>query len=267
MRLARTYVVAFLCSLIAIPLLAQQTSTSAAQSSPQALTLLENSLAALTGGKSITDITLSGTARRIAGSDDESGEATYRAISRANRLDLRLSGGARTEIANLTTPDPSGSWSGPDGASHAMVVHNLMNQASISPDFTVAALTSGQNFVVVLVGQETKYGRSVYHLSASQQFPQMSPKTAALSQHLTQVDIFLDAGSLLPIAFDFSIHPDNDGGLDIPVELLFSDYRSVNGAQIAFHVQKLLNNNLLLDLQFASAQVNGGLSASLFNIQ
>jgi len=52
--------------------------------------------------------------------------------------------------------------------------------------------------------------------------------------------------------------------LDIPVEIRFSDYRPVSGAQIPFHVEKFLNNTLLLDLQFTNAQLNSGLSASLF---
>src|SRR5207245_753882 len=125
------------------------------------------------------------TARRIAGSDDESGTTTYKAIPGANRLDLNFSGGARSEIANSTTDTPTGSWSGPDGKSHLLALHNLLNQAGISPGFTLALLTPAQNWRVTLVGQETKSGHSVYHLSASRQFPRMSGKTSALAQHLT----------------------------------------------------------------------------------
>jgi hypothetical protein len=267
MRFAGAYVLTFSSFLLAFSALAQQTSTTTPQSSPQALLLLHKSLAALTASQSVTDITLSGTARRIAGSDDETGTATYQAISGANRLELSLSGGARTEIANSTADPPSGNWSGPDGKSHPHAVHNLMNQASISPAFTLAALTPAQNFVVTIVGQETRDGHAVYHLTASQQFPHMRGKTATFTQHLTQMEIFLDTSTLLPVAFDFSIHPDNDAGLDIRAEILFSDYGSFNGAQVPLRVQKFLNNTLLLDLQFSSAQLNSGLSASLFNVQ
>src|SRR5258707_682765 len=86
-----------------------------ASSSPQALALLQKSLAALTGGQSITDVTLSGTARRIAGSDDESGSATLKALaSGAGRMDLSLSSGQRSEVENFSATPPAGSWSGPD---------------------------------------------------------------------------------------------------------------------------------------------------------
>lgn len=264
MRVLRVCIVASLLLILPISVPAQ---TSTTQSSAQALTLLQNSLVALTGGQSISDITLSGTARRVVGTSDEFGTANYKAISGANRLDLSLSGGARTEIANSTSAAPTGNWSGPDGVSHPTALHNLSNQASISPLFTLAALISAQNFVITSVGQETKSGHTVYHLSASQQFPQMAAKTAAVEQHLTQIDMFLDVSTSLPVALDFSTHPDNDAGLDIPVELLFSDYRLVSGAQIPFRVQKFLNNSLLLDLQFNNAQLNSGLSATTFNVQ
>lgn len=249
---------------LAIPVFPQTLTT---QSSPQAPTLLHEALTALNGGQSITDVTLSGTAHRIAGSEDESGTATYKAIFGANRLDLSLPSGPFSEIANSTGASPGGSWSGPDGVAHPMALHNLMNQASISPAFTLATLASAQHSVAILVGQEMKNGASVYHLSASQQFPQMRGKTAALSQRLSQIDVFLDASTLLPVALDFNAHPDNDAGLDIPVELLFSDYRTVNGVQIPFHVQKFFNGSLLLDLQFTSAQLNSGLSATDFTIE
>lgn len=264
MRLLRVCVVVSLSLVLAMAVFAQ---TSTTQTSPQALTLLRNSLVVLTGGQSMTDVTLTGTARRVVGPSDESGTATYKAISGANRLDLNLSDGAHSEVANQTSSTPAGSWSGPDNVSHPMALQNVSNKASVSPAFTLAALISAQNLVATFVGQETKAGHTVNHLCGFQQFPQMAAKTAAVERRLTQIDIFLDVSTSLPVALDFSTHPDNDAGLDIPVELLFSDYRPVNGAQISFHVQKFLNNSLLLDLQFTSAQLNSGLSASAFNVQ
>jgi hypothetical protein len=80
------------------------------------------------------------------------------------------------------------------------------------------------------------------------------------------MDFFLDATTLVPAAATFNIHPDNDAGRDIPIEVQFSDYRTVNGVQIPFHVQKFLNNGLILDLQFSSAAVNTGLSATAFAV-
>ena len=79
-----------------------------ASSSVSASQLLQQSLAALTGGKGITDVTLSGTARRIAGSDDESGTGIVKALTGTGaRLDLSLSSGPRAELRNISGPEPT----------------------------------------------------------------------------------------------------------------------------------------------------------------
>ena len=268
MRFARTFVLAFLFFLLAFPLVAQQTATSTAQSGPQAVTLLSQSLAALTGGKSITDITLSGTARRIAGSNDESGTATLKALAGTGaRLDLGLSSGPRSELRNISGVEPVGSWSGLDGVYHAMSHHNLFTDPGWFPVFAISIALSAPNAVITYVGPETRDGQSVIHITASRQFPQLSSDAASLMQHLTQTEIFLDPNTHLPIALALTTHPDNNGLLNLPVEIHFSDYRSVNGAQIAFHIQEFLNNSLLLDLQFQTATINSGLTASTFSVQ
>jgi len=80
------------------------------------------------------------------------------------------------------------------------------------------------------------------------------------------MDIFFDATTLLPAALTLNTHPDNDAGLDIRIEIRFSDYRVVNGVQTPFHVQKYLNNGLVLDLQISTVSLNTGLSAAAFSV-
>jgi hypothetical protein len=86
-------------------------------------------------------------------------------------------------------------------------------------------------------------------------------------QHLTQMDLYLDPTSLLPVALSFMTHPDNSELLDIPVQVQFSNYQSIGGVQIPFHVQKFLNGSLSLDVQVQSAVLNSGLSSSAFAVQ
>jgi hypothetical protein len=247
----------------------QQVSAPASTSSPQAVSLLARSAAALNGNVALSDVTLTGTARRIAGSEDESGTFTYKSLSSgAARFDFSYPSGLRSEVHTDVSSGLAGSWSGPDGNTHPLALHNLVNRSDIFPAFTLAQLASSQNLVIVLVGQETKNGHSTYHLSAFlQEFPYLSQKFTGLPQRLTQTEIFIDTSTLLPVAFDFNTHPDDDLGVNLPVELLFSDYRSTSGSQIPFRIQKFLNNGLILDLQFQSAVVNSGLSLSLFNVQ
>jgi len=271
MHFVRTYVAVILSLGLVIPALAQQPGTSTPQSSPQALPLLQQALAALTGGQPITDITLSGTARRIAGSDDESGTTVLEALTTGQaRMDLSLPSGSRSEVVTFTKQCPAGYWSGPDGVFHAVANHNLLSDSSwFFPAFTVTRLTVTSKYVVSYVGQETENGRAFTHLTAYQPNPSNSELPAWLPtfSHLTQMDLFLDSTTLLPARLEFNMHPDNNMGQDIPVEILFSDYRTVNGAQIPFHVQKSLNNSLFLDFQLESAVLNSGLSTTSFNAQ
>ena len=262
MRIPR-FVVLLVLFTFAKSALAQQAPASA----PQAIALLQQSLTALTGGRPLTDVTLSGTAERIAGSDDESGTVIVKAlVGTGIRLDLSLPSGPRTEIRNASSDPIVGSWSDPDGSVHSESYHNLLTDPAWIPAFTIAGLLGAQTPSIADVGPETRDGKPVVHIIASHQPAGFSASAAVLMQHLTQTDVFLDPGTYLPTAIAFNIHPDDNANLDIPVEIRYSDYRPVNGAQVPFHVQKFINNSLYLDLQFDSVVLNSGLPPADFQV-
>jgi hypothetical protein len=243
------------------------TAQQATAAPPQATALLQQSLVALTGGHPLTDITLSGTAHRIAGSDDESGTVVIQALAgTGSTLALTLPSGPRTELRNVSAPVPVGSWSGPDGVAHAMAYHNLLTDPGWAPALTIAALLSAPNAAITYVGPETHKGQSVIHVSASQQFPALTGTPATLMQHLTQTDVYLDAGTGLPDAIAFNSHADSNALVDVAVEVDFSSYQTVSGAQIPLHVQQFINNSLALDLRLSSATLNSGLASSIFAV-
>jgi hypothetical protein len=229
---------------------------------------LHGALAALSPNIAISDVTLTGSVRRIAGSDDESGSATLKALSTGSaRADLSLSSGPSSELQNVSAAQPSGNWSGPDGVAHPIPFHNLLSEpAWFFPAFAISRRLS-TGYVVTDVGPETRNGRQVEHISVSLNTPSQFFAGPPTFQHLTQLDFYLDSVTFLPEAISFNIHPDNNALLDIPVEIDFTDYRPVSGVQIPFHIQKFLNNSLLLDFQVQSAAINSGLSASEFAIQ
>jgi len=252
----------FVCCFLSISLSGQQTA------SPPALLYLQQSLSQLVCNTSISDVTLTGTVRRIAGSDDESGSATLKALSTgAARTELSLSSGTLSEIYNSSTSGPAGKWSGPDGTLHTIPFHNLLSESAwFFPAFAISRRLS-TSYVVTDLGPETRNGRQVEHISVSQNSPAEYPAGPPSFQHLTQLDFYLDSVTFLPDSIAFNIHADNNALLDIPVEIDFSDYHSVSGAQVPFHIQKFLNNSLLIDFQVENAAINSGLSASAFAIQ
>jgi hypothetical protein len=246
-----------------LPCKGQSTQASA----PNATALLQSSLLALSGGTSITDVTLSGSARYIAGSDDESGTAVLKALAAgASRMDLTLPGGNRSEVLNTSSNEPVGAWSGPEGVSHPIAYHNLLTApAWFFPAFPIASGLSAR-YIATFIGHETRNGQTVEHLAVSQVPIIAAPPGGPSFEHLSQVDFFLDSSTFLPAAIAFNIHPDDDALLDIPVEIDFSNYTTVSGSQVPFHIQKHINNSLALDLQFSSAVLNSGLSAATFTL-
>ncbi len=292
MRPFRPWLLLFLCFVCSASLSAQSTSSSApaATSDPQAVALLQSALSALTGTASVSDVTLTGTAQRIVGSDDETGTASLEATSVGDSLmNLSFPSGNRSEIRNhagLPLPgslplgipaaatqavQPIGAWSGPDGVLHGMANHNAMTDAAwFFPAATLTRILSSQSYVFSYVGPETLNGRSVTHVQVSQPLPASAKapqRTATLMQHLSQMDLYLDPATLLPVGLAFNVHPDNNALIDIPIEILFSGYQTVNGVQVPFQVQRYLNSGLVLDLQFSSASLNSGLAAANFQIQ
>ena len=172
---------------------AQQVSPTVASSSTQATTLLARSLTALTGQAALTDVTLSGTARRIAGSDDDTGTAVFKALaSGAGRTELSLSSGQRSEFCALSTPTPSGAWSGPDRISHPIVLHNLVPESAwFFPLFAIAPRLSTSGYVATYIGHEEYNGQAVEHIFVTEASSTRSSASSPLLQHLAQVDFFL----------------------------------------------------------------------------
>lgn len=265
MRLTRTGLLLSSAFFISIAVAAQQSP----QRDPRGVALLQGAAAALSGGVPINDATLTGTARRIAGSDDEWGNATLKVTAAGqSRLDFSFPSGPRSEVRAISWNGLVGSWSGRDGVSHAISHHNLMTEPTwFFPALLVARVATKPERVISYVGRETRDGVAVDHVMVYQQAAQTSPQfMALLEEHLTQLEIFLDAATHLPVAIAFDTHPDNDAGTNIPVQVRYSDYRSVNGVLIPFHVQKFLNNGLVLDIQLQTVSLNTGLAAAAFSV-
>lgn len=266
-----------------------QTAVSTTQpqttSDPQAVTLLQQSLNALTGGATATDATLTGTATLTLGSDSETGTATLKVTALGDsRLDLSLPSGNRSEVRNHAgtpsvsslpagAPTPAGStntlqpvgyWSGPDGEFHNMAGHNVLTDSTwFFPAFTVSRLAS-QNYVLSYGGTEAFNGQPVLHVSAAVGIPNASAETLTELQRLSRLDLYFDPTTFLPVALVFDAHADMNAGVDITTEIRFGNYRPVSGIAIPFHVQRYLNGGLVLDLQLTGTDLSSGLGSSIF---
>src|SRR6266571_6414287 len=105
------FVVALSLSLFAASLALAQNPPA---SDPQARTFAAQSIAAMTGGATISDVTLAGNAVRIAGSDSDKEVGTVTLMGRGtgeSRVDMDFKSSMRSDIRN----DNSGDF--PQGAS------------------------------------------------------------------------------------------------------------------------------------------------------
>lgn len=175
------------------------------------------------------------------------------------------------EVRNSSGGIPEGSWVGTDGVSHAMSSSNCVTDAVwFFPALSVLSevSTANSNLVATDAGQETLSGETVDHVRFWRVFPTGSGSagTLALLQHLSTVDVYLDATSLLPVELDFNIHPDDNAAADIPVEIQYGDYQRLSGILVPTQVRKLINHTLFLDLKLTEAAINTGLSPADFDV-
>jgi hypothetical protein len=250
--------------LLLAPAAYPQTSPAPATSSPQAVALANQALATLTGSIQVNDVTLTGTGTRTAGSDVESGSVSLKALAGGeSRLDLTVAGGTRSEIRNLDSNGASqGFWIGLDGTAHSMANHNCATDAAwFFPALSALSQLSNPNLIVTYIGNETKGGANVQHLH----FVIQNPVASGLFQQLGAEDIYLNASTNLPVAITFYAHPDNDASANLLVEVDYSNYQAVNGVQVPFRIQRLLNGTVLFDLAVQSATLNSGLTSAAFS--
>jgi len=257
----------FLMAVCPLYLVAQSSSSSSqtAVSDPQAMIYANQALVALEGTHQVSDVTLTGTAIRMAGSDVESGNISLKALGTGDSLlDFSSPSGTRSEVRNLSN-GPGGFWVGLDGVSHAMAAHNCMTDAVwFFPALSILSQLSNPNLIANYIGRESKNGEAVYHLRFSRKSP---TDTAGVFQQLTFEDFYLDASTFVPVAILFQAHPDDNASQDLSVEVDLSDYRPTNGILVPFRVTKLINGSTFLDISIQAVNLNTGLSESAFGVE
>ena len=243
----------------------QSVATTPPPRDAQSIVVLQRSLAALVGTATVKDVTLNANANWIAGSDEESGSATLKATAIGQgRVDLALSGGLRSEVIDASQPGATGSWYGPDGTWHATVAHNLFSDPTwFFPTFLIKRVLASPNYAISSQDAETHDGVAVEHLKLYKAY---ADKTG-LIQNLSQIDLYLDSSTQLPVSIAFNMHADDDALANIPIEIKFSNYQPVQGISVPYRIQKFIQNGLTLDVTLTAVQVNGGLSATDFQAQ
>lgn len=201
----------------------------------------------------ITSVYISGTAHAIAGSLNETGNFSATVLADGHS-EFQLN------AASLTQSEKSGSfddvagckWARTDGIDHATAEHNCWRSLNwLLPAFS---LLSHQAQLKKDLRPEPG-AQNGHTLALFRALSLRSVSTEVLLNRLSAVQLLTDPNTALPVSIVFSIHPDDDANLDIPITVRYSDYRRVNGVSIPYHIQKYINGGLSLDLQVENAQI------------
>jgi hypothetical protein len=240
-------------------------TTTTPTSNSQALSFAAQSIAALTGGNAINDVTLTGTATWTSGSDTESGSAMFLASGTAeSRMDLALSTGTRTEIRDAQTGATLGKWITPNGSGMFALYNCQTDAVWFFP--ALGSLAGGSNVVLSYIGQETRNGIAVQHLRSNVSQLSQFPIPGISTQALSTIDFYLDATTLLPSSIIFNAHPDANAASNLSVEIDFSNYQLITGVNVPMHIQKYFQGTLLIDVTVSNATFNTGISLSKFSV-
>ncbi len=226
-------------------------------STPTAPTVLTQAQSAFSGGKSVTTVQMNGSASWHYGSDEQTGTVTLIASANgATSVTLGLSGGTRKESFAAWDQNPTCDWTDTDGKNHTNPTHNCLTPSTWFLPSISLQTTLPSTAVAGYVGQESTDAGVVHHVRQQRSIVNATPAAKLWMQKWSTSELMLSAQTLLPAVLKFSIHPDNDAKLDIPVEIHYSDYRLTSGVQLPFKIQKFINNNLVLEIDVDSATVN-----------
>jgi hypothetical protein len=270
MTLRRSEKFAILASCLPLILLLHLAPPAAAQQSSS--TILPQLMNAQAGNMPLHSIFLTGTVSGPNGSGATSGTVSLNASSHQwSQVALQTPSGNQTEIRNGSGLYHIRMSTGIDGVPHTteMTDLKLPHPAWFSPSFVLLSGLASPKYWSADLGTQTWKGSTVSHVAIWQRVPSNLPASvAALAQQQTQTDVYLDPSTLLPVAMTFhvQIDPQNPNEIIVPqnatgnvlVEVDFSNYRSIQGSQIPFHVQVLNGSSVLLDINISSATINAG---------
>jgi hypothetical protein len=250
--------------LLGVPVVGQTIDT-------QSAAVLTAATVALGRGHPVNDITLTGSATNFNGTTNDSGTATIK-IKGADesRVDSAFSAGTQSEVRGLQGATPRGSATvGTQPAQH-LPLHNLLTPACWASPASLISAIFRPGSVVSYAGLEQRFGIAVDHLRASYLPPSVhfpSDVAAASFRRLATFDLYLDAGTHLPVSMAFTLHSDRDTAIDFPVEVTYADYRNSFGVLMPYRIKRLIRGRPNLDLTVSSVTVNSGLSDTDFTVQ
>ena len=154
----------------------------------------------------------------------------------------------RTESASSWTSERTCTLS--DGTGKKTPVEGA-NCLSPVPWFAPGLVGPGRlsNFVTLTDDGEVSLGGSPLHRLCF--VPPVAPagEDAKLLLAERTVHVYYDPVTLRPTAMEYSLHPDDNDGVSIPVTVVYSDHRTIGVFSVPFHLERFVNGVKQLTIQ------------------
>jgi hypothetical protein len=216
---------------------------------------------AFSKGKAIHNVQMSGTATWHAGSLEDSGTVDLTAsTSGSSQMKLLLTAsGGRIESQTGAGGSANCQWAGKDGKAHIASLNNcwksnlwFLPAISLQPSL----LPSELGIIDLGTGAVGSSGDEYRHIQSQLVLRDIPLALTADIMQQSTADLGLDPATFLPAVLTYSVRPDDGALSSIAIEIRYSNYRTVNGVQIPFLIQRYVNNCLQLEILVNSAQAS-----------
>lgn len=256
-----------LSAFIALPSLVVAQNQPA--SDPTALSFAAQSVSAMVGNATITDVTLTGNVNTwMVGSTADSGIVTLKISGYGeSRIDMQLTtNGLWSLIRDASTGIQQGEWISRGTGTLYSQTNCLTDAAWFYPLNSAMAVAPNNSVVLSYIGVETLGGVQVQHLRSYNYQPNLDPDSEAQLQSASTIDYYLDASTLLPVTEQFNTFADTNPSIVIPVQVWYLNYQKVSGVNGPQEIQEYVNGTLQFDATITSVSFNTGIPLSVFTV-
>lgn len=246
------------CILAASALRGQVVPTLASSTAPSSSVLQVTTVGtAVSGSSNLASIVLTGTVVRDPMVPGRSAEPIWLQVDADGKTQMKISAtsGTISEV-RVAAGHLSSCTSTGDTDKPAITASNCWSAASwVLPTLalannTVAAKLSTASATI------TKGGSSLLQMSLHIDAAGHSPGGMRYISAVSARTVYLDPQTLLPLSMTYSEHPGNNTFVNMPVEVDYSNYQTVGGVTVPFHIVKKLNDAPILDITLRQVTVN-----------
>ena len=273
MRSLKIRVAVMVCLLIPLSVCAQQVDSTLAQSDSntitkdaQAVTIAAKAIAAMGGAQTLLayqDSQATGTITLARGADTPSYPVNIKCKgTRQTRFELQRSSGTIVRIVS----QGRGQIHRPDGSVVNLLPKNTYGErVNHIPLLSLLAEAQNDNVVLQYQGTAVVDGRTTDKLALTLVPDPKHARIASLTATLNKL-FFVDQSTGLILKIQFTNYSENYPDDGVQREVLYSDYRPVNGILIPFHQVTYNDGTLESDLVLNSVSFNVGLLDSDFTL-